>query len=63
MITAELDRTAADALHRVEHCLALLLTHGLAEDADLADADQFVERMQKKADAIKADSSVTKFTR
>lgn len=26
-------------------------------------ADQFAERMQKKADAIKADSSITKFTR
>ncbi|WP_033340461.1 N-acetylglucosamine/diacetylchitobiose ABC transporter substrate-binding protein [Catenuloplanes japonicus] len=26
-------------------------------------ADQFCERMQKKADAIKADSSITKFTR
>jgi N-acetylglucosamine transport system substrate-binding protein len=26
-------------------------------------ADQFVERLQKKADATKKDSSVTKFTR
>jgi N-acetylglucosamine transport system substrate-binding protein len=27
------------------------------------DAAKFVERMQKKADAIKNDSSITKFTR